>query len=64
MNEIIRAQRRSHALVHWVTARASLFTDLKMLGLSMRAKYKHFRTEQIVSKPLTILRQIPLLLLL
>ena len=27
-------------LVHWVTARASLFTDHKISGLPMRAKYR------------------------
>ena len=44
MSEIKRAKRSLHALVHLVTARASLFTDQRMSGLPMRAKYKHFRT--------------------
>ena len=39
-----RAQRLSQALVHLVTARASLFTDHRMPGLLMRAKYKHVKT--------------------
>ena len=30
--------------VHFVTARASLFTDHEISGLPIRAKYKHFRT--------------------
>ena len=34
----------SHALVHSVTARASLFTNHEMSGLPIRAKCRHFRT--------------------
>ena len=44
MYEIKRAKRLSQALVHLVTARASWFTDRKISGLPIRAKYKHFRT--------------------
>ena len=46
------AKRLSHALVHLVIARASLFTDHEISGLPMRAKYWHFRTicEQIFDK--------------
>ena len=44
MDEIKRAKRLSQALVHFATARASLFTDHRMSGLSIRARYKHFRT--------------------
>ena len=36
--------RLSQALVHFVIDRASLFTDHRILGRPMRAKYKHFRT--------------------
>ena len=54
------AKRLSQALVHLVTARASLFTDHKISGLPIRAKNKHFRT--IVSKLLTILPRISILL--
>ena len=43
-NEINRFWRLSQALVHFVMARASLFTDHKISGLPIRAKYKHFRT--------------------
>ena len=39
-----RDSRLSHALVHLVIDRASLFTDHKISGLPIRAKYKHFRT--------------------
>ena len=42
--EIKRAKRLSQALVHLVTARAHLFTDHRMSGLPMRAKYRHFKT--------------------
>ena len=34
----------SQALVHFVIDRASLFTDHRISGLPIRAKYKHFRT--------------------
>ena len=37
-------KRLSQALVHLVIARASLFTDHKISGLPVRAKYRHFRT--------------------
>ena len=43
-DEIKRAKRLSHALVHLVIARASLLTDHRISGLPMRAKYIHFRT--------------------
>ena len=33
-----------HALVHFAIDRASLFTDQRMSGLPMRAKFQHFRT--------------------
>ena len=32
------------SLVHFVIHRASLFTDHRISGLPIRAKYKHFRT--------------------
>ena len=38
------ANRLSHARVHFVTALASLLTDHRMSGLTIRAKYKHFNT--------------------
>ena len=41
MYEIKRAERLSQALVHVVTARASLFGDKRVSG---RARHKHFRT--------------------
>ena len=44
MYEIKRAKRLSHAFVHFVTARASLFTDHLMSGLPLRAKNRHCRT--------------------
>ena len=44
MYEIKRAKRLSQALVHFVTARASLFPDQTMSGLPNRAKIKHFKT--------------------
>ena len=44
MYEIKRAKRLSQALVHLVTARATVFTDHKISGPPMRAKYMHFRT--------------------
>ena len=34
----------SQALVHFVMDRASLFTDHKISGRPILAKYKHFRT--------------------
>ena len=34
----------SHALVHFMIDRASLFTDHRISGLPIRSKYKHFRT--------------------
>ena len=37
-------RRLSQALVHFVMARASLFTDHKISGRPILAKYKHFRT--------------------
>ena len=42
--EIKRAMRLSQDFVHFVTARASLFTDHKISSLPIRAKYRHFRT--------------------
>ena len=39
-----RFKRLSQALVHFVIDRASLFTDQRMSGLPIRAKYKHLRT--------------------
>ena len=44
MLEMKRAKRLSQALVHFVTARASLLTDHQMSGLPIRAKYKHVKT--------------------
>ena len=44
MWEIKRDNRLSQALVHFVIDRASLFTDRRISGLPIRAKYKHFRT--------------------
>ena len=44
MKEIKRDNRLSHALVHFVIDRASLFTDHRMSGLPIRVKYKHLRT--------------------
>ena len=38
------AMRLSQALVHFVTARTSLFTDQRMSGPPIRAKYGHFKT--------------------
>ena len=37
-------RRLSQALVHFVINLASLFTDHRISGLPIRAKYKHFRT--------------------
>ena len=42
MHELKRAKRLSHAPVHLGTARACLFTDHKMSGLSIRVEYRHF----------------------
>ena len=44
MYEIKRAQSLPQALVHFVIARASLFTDHCMSGLSIRAKFRHYKT--------------------
>ena len=44
MSEIKRDNRFTQALVHFVTDRASLFTDHGISGLPIRLKYKHFRT--------------------
>ena len=41
---IARAKRLPQALVQFVTARPSLFTDQRMSGLPIRAKYKHVKT--------------------
>ena len=41
--EISRFRRLSQALVHFVMDRASLFTDHKISGRPILAKYKHFR---------------------
>ena len=43
MHEIKRAKRLSQALVHFVTARASLFTDQRMSSLPIRAKHLTFK---------------------
>ena len=48
------ADRLSQALVHFVTALASLLTDQRMSGLPTRARYKHFKT--FVNKLVIILR--------
>ena len=42
--EINRFRRLSHVLAHFVIDRASLFTDHRISGLPIRAKYKHFIT--------------------
>ena len=42
--EINRFRRLSQALVHFVMDRSSLFTDHRMSGRPILAKYKHFRT--------------------
>ena len=44
MSEINLANRLLEACVQFVTDRASLFTDHKMSGLPIWAKYKHFKT--------------------
>ena len=56
MYEIKRAKRLSQVFVHFVTARASLFTDHKIAGLPVRAKYRHLRTmcENTVDKSPTV----------
>ena len=43
MYEINRFKRLSQALVHFVMARTSLFTDHKMWGRPILAKFQHFR---------------------
>ena len=42
MYDINLANRLSQACVDFVTDRASLFTDHRMSGLPMRARYKYF----------------------
>ena len=42
--EINRFRRLSQALIYFVMDRASLFTDHKISGRPILAKYKHFRT--------------------
>ena len=42
--EINRFRRLSHALVHFVIDRANLFTDHRISGRPILARYKHFRT--------------------
>ena len=44
MYEINRFKRLSQALVHFVIDCANLFTDHRISGLPIRAKYIHFRT--------------------
>ena len=44
MHEIKCAKRLAYVFVHFVTARASLFTDHNMSGLPIRARYRHLRT--------------------
>ena len=44
MYEIKRAKRLSQTLVHFVTARASLFADQRISSLPLRAKYSHVMT--------------------
>ena len=44
MKSINRFRCLLHALVHFVIDRASLFTDHRISGLPIRAKYKHCRT--------------------
>ena len=43
MYAIKRAKRLSQAFVHYVTARASLFTDHTISGLPIRAKFWTFQ---------------------
>ena len=61
MKEIKRAKRLSHAVVHLVIARASLFTDQKKYQVYQYGSNTS-NSEQSVSKLLTILEQIPFLL--
>ena len=61
MYEINRLSRLSHALVHFVIDRASLFTDHKISYLQIRAKYRH--SERSVNKLWTVLQQIHFLLI-
>ena len=44
MYEIKRARRLLHVLVRFVFARASFFTDHRISGLPIPAKYRHFTT--------------------
>ena len=44
MKDINRFKHLSQALVHFVMDRASLFTDHRISGRPIRAKYKHCRT--------------------
>ena len=44
MYEIKGTERRSQAPVQLVPDRTNLFTDHKMSGLPIRAKYKHVKT--------------------
>ena len=44
MYEINRFRRLSQALVHVVIERANLFTDHRISGLPIRAKFQYFRT--------------------
>ena len=57
MYETKRAKRLSHARVHFVTGRASLFTDHRMSGPPIRAKY----SRQFESIVLTLLPPFPIL---
>ena len=59
---INRFRRLSHALVHFLMDRASLFTDHRISSLPIRVKYKVF-LEQFESILVTILQQISFLLL-
>ena len=44
MEEIKRDNRLSQASVHFVIDRVNLFTDQRISGLRMRARFQHFRT--------------------
>ena len=57
MYEISLANRLAHALDHFVTDRASLFTDNRMSVLANRAKYKECQ-RQFASILLTIIQLI------
>ena len=57
MRETKCAKRLPGACVHFVTARASLFTDHKISGQPVRAKFIYI-SEQFVSKLWTSLPQI------